>query len=757
MSRCLSVCLLIFLCGSLIPESAFGQDRNISGPWQFILRQPDENWMLPDFDDGQWRTAPGGFGTRETPNARVFTEWSTNNIWMRKKLKFDELPTKPALLIYHDEDAQVYLNGKLIAKFDGYITEYKVVELNAESIAQLKTGENLLAVHCRQSGGGQFIDVHVIDANAVPKLPEPPPETQPTISPLITQWGSEVTAENAWTEYPRPELQRSHWTNLNGNWDYAITELAGNRPSQWSGHILVPFALESKLSGVQRLLAPNEALWYHRTFLLDQMPAGRMLLNFEAVDFECEVWVNNQSVGKHVGGNIAFSFDISTAVKAGSNEIVIKVLDATGNTQLRGKQRLDPQGIWYTRVSGIWQTVWLEEVSKTAVRDIDFKTDITTGEATVTLALDGEMQTSDLLQVIVSDGDMVVARGDANGPIAKVKVLSPKLWSPQSPHLYDVQIQIQRGGQLLDSVKSYFAFREVGKSKDAKGNWILTLNHKPIFHWGPLDQGWWPDGLLTPPSDEAMQWEINWLKEAGFNMIRKHIKVEPRRYYYHCDRLGMMVWQDQVSAIKNPKWTRFETNPEEAQWTPEEHQQFMAEFEAMIQQLDHHPAIVIWTPYNEAWGQHLTMEVGQWAVKRDPTRLINIASGGNFWPVGDIADWHQYPHPGFPFDAERFKDFVLVVGEFGGHGWPVDGHLWDPNRRNWGYGGLPQNADEYKDRFVESIRLLIELKSQGIAAGVYTQTTDVEGEINGLLTYDRKVVKIPAEELKKITAPLVEN
>ena len=282
---------------------------------------------------------------------------------------------------------------------------------------------------------------------------------------------------------------------------------------------------------------------------------------------------------------------------------------------------------------------------------------------------------------------------------AEVTVPDAKLWSPESPHLYDIEVTLlSDSGEALDQVTTYAGIRDVGKVKDANGHWRFTLNGETIFHWGPLDQGWWPDGLLTPPSDEAMLFDIEWLKAAGFNMIRKHIKVEPRRYYYHCDRLGMMVWQDQVSGGVGrgqgwPEWTRLKPNPVDAKWPPKQHQQYMAELEEMIGSLESHPSIVCWVPFNEAWGQHQTVEVGQWTSKRDPSRLVNVASGGNFWPAGDIVDHHQYPHPGFPFDLNtngRFDDYIKVVGEFGGHGFPAQGHLWDANTRNWGYGGLPK-------------------------------------------------------------------
>jgi beta-galactosidase len=332
-----------------------------------------------------------------------------------------------------------------------------------------------------------------------------------------------------------------------------------------------------------------------------------------------------------------------------------------------------------------------------------------------------------------------------------------KLWSPDAPHLYDLEVTVlDQAGQIIDQVRSYAGIRTVGVQRDDDGHLRFTLNGQALFHWGPLDQGWWPDGLLTPPSDAAMKSDIEFLKSAGFNMIRKHIKVEPRRYYYHCDRLGMLMWQDHVSALKNPPWTTLRVNPTDAQWTDAEHAQFMREFAEMVDALDHFPCIVAWVPFNEAWGQHRTLEVGQWILERDPSRLVNIASGGNFWPVGHVVDAHHYPHPQFPFQPERFRDYVHVMGEFGGHGWPTPGHLWDDSPRNWGYGGLPQSLEEYEARYRQSIAMLKDLKARGISGGVYTQTTDVEGEINGLLTYDRKVQKLAPEKLREIHRGLVD-
>lgn len=738
--------------------------QEIVDTWRYTLTKPPVGWEQSDFDDSGWTEANGGFGTSDTPGSRVGTTWSTNNIWLRKSYRLDKVPANPNLWAHYDEDGEVYLNGTQVATLKGYIVEYKLVTIPADKRAALKEGKNVMAVHCGQKGGGQFIDVHLIDGDKAPKLPRP---TKPFLTELITKWGAEVKPDNAWTEYPRPELERRNWKNLNGQWDYAVTANdVTDTPSKWDGKILVPFCLESKLGGVQRLLDGSEALWYHRTFDAKVTPGMRQLLNLEAVDYRCEVFVNGKSVGKHTGGNTPFSFDITSAVKNGENQLVIRVEDETEAFQLRGKQVLNAHGIWYTQVSGIWQTVWLEEVPDRYIKDLKIATDAAARTITVKPVFEGIGQ----VKIVVKDGDKVVedytiiVRGDGTDEI-ELKIPDAKLWTPSTPHLYTLDVTLTcSDGKVADQVKSYAGIRTVGKMKDADGNWHFTLNGNIIFHWGPLDQGWWPDGLLTPPSDEAMLSDIEFLKSAGFNMIRKHIKVEPRRYYYHCDRLGMMLWQDQVSGGSGrnkdwPKWTRLQPNPVDAEWPAKQHEQFMYELNEMITLLESHPSIVCWVPFNEAWGQHKTLEVGAWVAKRDPSRLVNIASGGNWWPGGDIVDEHAYPHPAFPFglDKGRFDNYIKVVGEFGGHGWPVKGHIYDVNRRNWGYGDLPKTEDELKERYATSIKKLNDLRGRGIAAGVYTQTTDVEGEINGLLTYDRKVTKISAAELAKLHEKLFQK
>lgn len=749
--------LFVFVGGLGLPASASadGSDK----PWRYTFDQPADNWQQAEFDDTAWNQGRGGFGTRGTPAARIGTVWKTNDIWLRKSVRLDAVPEHPALLIHHDEDAEIYINGQQVLAVTGWSVDYAIVKISPQHQQALRAGENLIAVHCHQKTGGQYIDVHLVDGDN----PPPPPPAIPFQSELITQWGADLDAENVWAEYPRPQLARTNWQNLNGHWDYAVRPLANQAPanqaapSQWDGQILVPFCLESKLGGVQRLLGADETLWYRRTFDVSTDSSRRTLLNFEAVDYRCEVFLNGNSVGKHQGGNTPFSFDITDALRSGENELVVRVEDETEAWQLRGKQSLEPAGIWYTRVSGIWQTVWLEQVAASHLVDLKIHTDVTTGQIEIRPQIEGQQAVS-AVRLTVKDGEQTVAEVQGGTNRLAVAIPNAKLWSPTSPHLYTLEVALlDADGAVLDQVSSYTGIRSVGKIRDADGHLRMTLNGQPLFHWGPLDQGWWPDGLLTPPSDEAMLFDIEYLKAAGFNMIRKHIKVEPRRYYYHCDRLGMMVWQDQVSAGHNPPWTRLKPNPQDADWPDDQHAQFMLELERMIDLLENHPSIVVWVPFNEAWGQHRTVEVGKWTVERDPTRLVNVASGGNFWPAGDIVDHHSYPHPNFPFDPKRYRDFIKVVGEFGGHGYPVPGHLWDAERDNWGYGGLPKTEEEYRQRYVTSLEKLQQLMQQGIAAGVYTQTTDVEGEINGLMTYDRKQIKIPAKQLAEMHRRLLED
>lgn len=561
---------------------------------------------------------------------------------------------------------------------------------------------------------------------------------------MMTRWGKQVTPQNAWREYPRPQFRREDkWKNLNGLWQYSVGQQS-RIPEVYQGEILVPFPLESALSGVKRLLEPGETLWYRRTFR-HETPAGhRTHLHFEAVDYACRIYLNGTDIGSHLGSSDPFQFDITSALRAGENELIVSVIDETAATQTLGKQSLKPKGIYYTRVSGIWQTVWLEDVPARHFRMVKMKPRIAEGTLRVLPTLAGEPLKEERIVITVRDGDRVVGTADA---ALSVRIPDAKLWSPDQPHLYDITMDLYERDVLVDRVESYAAMREVGTIRGPAGQIRMTLNGKVIFHYGPLDQGWWPDGLLTPPSDEAMRFDVDFLKQAGFNMIRKHIKVEPRRFYAHCDRVGMLVWQDMPSTGGRPFWSKLAPNPVEDSWPADQHAQFITELKAMVSSLRNHPSIVMWIPFNERWGQHETIRVGQLMENLDVTRLLNIASGGNFFPVGDVADRHNYPEPMFPFEDRRFDDYVKVIGEFGGHGLVVAGHQWNPEMRNWGYGDLPATKEEYSQRYRKTFEQLMKLRRRGVAAGVYTQTTDVEGEVNGLMTYDREVQKMTAQEL----------
>lgn len=595
---------------------------------------------------------------------------------------------------------------------------------------------------------------------------------EPIRDKILTSWDEGITPENVWQEYPRPQMVREHWQNLNGLWEYAITLNSVKFPEDWQQSILVPFAIETPLSGVGKRIESNEVIWYRRSFELDMKDIERQLLNFEGVDYKCMVWVNGELAGSHTGGNLPFTFDITEIATSGTNELVLRVIDGTDDFdlyQLRGKQKRKNGGIWYTPSSGIWAPVWIESVPQTYIESLKLLADMN-GKLSAEANILGESNVN--IKVTVSLDGKIVSQKNTQSTALDLYVKNAKLWSPKSPTLYDLKIELLTpDGEVIDEVTSYVGFRTVGRASDEAGNWHFTLNGKILFHFGPLDQGWWPGGFLLPPSDEAIIWEMNYLKKAGFNMIRKHKKVEPRRYYYHADRLGFVIWQDQTSGgsggsewpkwkrlhalsdnyeVKNQNWWSDDSDPLDADWPIWAHEQYMSELKTMVDILYNHPSIVVWTTFNERWGQHQSLNVGTWIKTYDPSRLLNIASGGNFFEVGDIADQHQYPHPDFPLEVPLYNDYIKVVGEYGGHGWPVEDHLWETGEKSWGYGGLPKTLEEYQQRYIESCRVLGELKKKGISGGVYTQTTDVEREINGLITYDRKVMKIEPEKLYKI-------
>ena len=578
---------------------------------------------------------------------------------------------------------------------------------------------------------------------------------EPAGDRIMTEWASQVDPDNVLPEYPRPQMVREEWQNLNGLWSYAITPAESAKPAEFEGQILVPFAVESALSGVGRTLTENDALWYSREFSVPKKWKGsRIMLNFGAVDWKTEVYVDGKLAGEHVGGYDPFSFDITDLLSKGKkHNITVKVLDQTDKWyQPRGKQIMEPHGIWYTPVSGIWQTVWMEPVPETYIKSFTTVPDVPGAKLAVDVKVEN-MQPGDICRVQMYDGEFLA--GEGNGYKDAVWVTNPKLWAPENPFLYDLKVMIIRKGQIVDEITGYAAMREVSVARDADGHKRMLLNGEPLFQYGPLDQGWWPDGLYTAPTDEALAFDIEKTKEFGFNMIRKHVKVEPARWYYHCDRLGMLVWQDMPStACGDNEWGNHEYDTgTDSKITQEGKDNYYNEWKEIINDFKIFPSIVVWVPFNEAWGQFDTDEVVKFTREQDPSRLVNYASGGNFVKCsGDILDLHNYPDPEmYLYDPA----YVNVLGEYGGIGWPVEGHLWQKDR-NWGYVQY-QNGDQVLDVYESYAEELIDLIRKGFAAAVYTQTTDVEGEVNGLMTYDRKVVKLDVDRLSKINRTVIES
>jgi hypothetical protein len=573
-------------------------------------------------------------------------------------------------------------------------------------------------------------------------------------APMKTPWGEKVTAENAWRLYPRPQMQRDNWINLNGNWDYAVTKNAPSCPEKFDGKILVPFVIESSLSGVGRLLAPNETLWYRRSFDIDTKVTGkRIFLNFEQVDFRAMVFVNGREAGvPHEGGQMPFSYDITDLVKQGKNELVVSVWDPTtdfiGST---GKQSFVPRGCFYTRTSGIGGTVWIEEVPENHIASYRVTTDIDKGEVAFVFEAGSRIQYGQkgIVEIALSENKSI-KKEFRFGEKLVVKLPRPvELWSPENPKLYNFTATL---GQ--DVIKGYFGMRKIEVRKDDCGVLKIFFNNKPRFLIGTLDQGWWPDGLLTPPSEEAMAFDILKLKEMGYDMMRKHIKVEPRRYYYLCDKLGIILMQDMPSGRGNS-----------------EHRYgfYRREFKEMVDCLYNVPSIVCWIPYNEGWGQpgeFLTHTTLEWIRHYDPTRIVDGPSGWHDYEGGlahgkttkhkadgsveaaDLIDKHNYSkYPNmFPINSRR----ASFLGEFGGIGCRINGHMWTD--KTWGYGGTDKVNDLVwsQNRFIDLMNHVAKLSHGGLAGCVYTQTTDVEAENNGLITYDRKVIKFNVAALREV-------
>ena len=622
---------------------------------------------------------------------------------------------------------------------------------------------------------------------------------------MLTPWGEKVTSENAWRGYPRPQMVRADWTNLNGDWDYAITDIdkTSARPEKWDGKIRVPYALEAPLSGCGgRLLEPHQYLWYTRKLTLDPKPGERILLHFGAVDFRAIVFLGHDEVGAtpHEGGQLPFTVDLTPYAKKGENTLTVLVWDPTeAHINSRGKQSFKTYACFYTRMSGIWQTVWMETVPEKHIADYDVVTDIDAGTVTLTFKVDGLRYGDDECGIVeickqpLSNAELsrtgapmnnsaitqlhnsTITQSSKFRPGEPCTIKMPagfKLWSPESPALYDFTAKFGK-----DEIKGYFGMRKFEKRKDAKGVLRFFLNNKPYYVMGTLDQGWWPDGLLTPPSEEAMAFDIQTLKDCGFNAMRKHIKVEPLRYYALCDKMGLLLLQDMPSTSHSAH------DPYHWEVT-KGYDLYRRELKGLVDLLRKVPSIVIWVPYNEGWSQHdpfLTHTTLDFVKKYDPTRLVDGPSGWCDFEGGrttlpgkkgrhptqhlsadkceaaDIVDHHEYRGPGMiPVNDRR----ITFLGEFGGLGHPVAGHIWreydqgkvlGEKTGNWGYGGIEdtKTPEGLEKTYLGLMDRLGDLAEKGLAGSIYTQTTDVEIEINGLLSYDRKVLKYKADVLKK--------
>ena len=572
---------------------------------------------------------------------------------------------------------------------------------------------------------------------------------KPAGNKIKTSWGEQLDPKNVLPEYPRPIMERNDWKNLNGLWKYAITPKGTPAPAAYQGDILVPFAVESSLSGVGKMINEKEELWYQRTFDVPSAWRGKqILLHFGAVDWKAEVWVNDVKVGEHTGGFTPFYFDITSVLNKGNNDLVVKVWDPSDRgEQPRGKQIANPHGIWYTPVTGIWQTVWLEPVATQYITNLKTTPDIDNNSVKVEVA--ANTTSADKVEVKVFDGKNLVAKGAAlNGvPVELAMPANAKLWSPDSPFLYNMEVTLYKDGKAIDQVKSYTAMRKFSIRKGQNGITRLQLNNKDYFQFGPLDQGWWPDGLYTAPTDEALVYDLKKTKDFGYNMVRKHVKVEPARWYTHCDQLGLIVWQDMPNGGPSPQWqARNYFNGTEVIRSAASEANYRKEWKEIIDCLYSYPSIAVWVPFNEAWGQFKTPEIVAWTKEYDPSRLVNPASGGNHYTCGDILDLHHYPGPNmFLYDPRR----ATVLGEYGGIGLVVEGNTWVKDKKNWGYVKF-NTSDEVTNEYIKYGKHLLELIRKGFSAAVYTQTTDVEGEINGLMTYDRKVIKMNEAKVREI-------
>lgn len=594
--------------------------------------------------------------------------------------------------------------------------------------------------------------------------------------PIATRWACAVSPTNAWPEYPRPQLVRADWQSLNGLWEYAITDRDASAPKHYAGRILVPYPLESALSGVKKTLKPDQLLWYRRQI---HMPSGkingRVLLHFGAVDYEATVYLNGRQLGAHRGGYQSFTFDITDGLEQGDNELIVRAYDPTEHgANPQGKQKLNAQWMFYSPCSGIWQTVWLEHVPSTYIESLQLTPDVDRAEVRVEVRVNGEWERHSI-EAVVCSGEKVQLRQtiDQRGALS---IDQPRLWSPEDPYLYDLELRLIKDGQVVDAVKSYFGLRKIEIKADSEGRARIYLNNRYTYNLAVVDQGFWPDGLYTAPSDAALEFDVQAAKALGFNTIRKHLKIEPQRWYYHCDRLGLLVWQDMPSS-KND--------------SPQARSEFEREIAENLHQLHNHPSITTWVLFNEGWGTFDQERLARWMKQADPSRLLNGHSGpydqlreshwgrsreprqlleplggtrasiadvqqleaAESWMTGDMADIHFYPGPRmFPARADR----ASVTGEHGSFGVHIEGHVWNElGRVGVGLGGAAMSPQQMMSAYSATTEKLKGLEKEGLSGSAYFQIADVEGEHQGFFTYDRAIAKVPLAEIARINSEII--
>ena len=712
--------------------------------WKYVTEAPaSEEWMNPTFDDAAWTEGLSSFGNKRS-NYAINTTWATNDIWLRKKvnLKDFSLADMKSLELYVvcDGEFQVYVNGIQVLTQTGTGVKKETITFSDEVInAIVPTGEATIAVHVYRKLGQKIFDAS-LTCYMSGKFTTTKWEMKQ--GPLTSIFAKDIDVENVWGEYPRPQMVREEWQNLNGIWELQplLKEKEGMPEDAYSMEILVPFPVESPISGI---METYDRFAYRRTFTVPKKWKERnLLIHFEAVDWECEVYVNGQHVGTHQGGYDPFKFDVTKYLTdAEEQELVVKVFDPTDKGgQPRGKQTLSPGGIMYTSTSGIWQSVWMEPVENTYIEKYTAVPNVDKSSVSVKVTTNASKEGKAVIKV--KDGKKVVATAEAAiDENVVISVPDAKLWSPDSPFLYNLEIALVENGETVDAVEGYFGMRKISLGKDA-GYTRMFLNNEPLFHIGPLDQGFWPDGLYTAPTDAAMLYDIQATKQMGFNMIRKHIKVEPRRWYYHCDRLGMLVWQDMPSGasyggvgIDQP--------------------QFKKELTAMVENLYNAPSIIMWIIFNESQGRHDVDGLVNHVRKLDGSRLINLDSqyGTHSTYIGDVWDVHHYPNPAYV--ACPNKNIANVCGEYGGLKYKEEGHIWGSG--DWGYATM-NSRKELMDTYEQYVYDLIKFRDFfGLGGAVYTQTTDVEIEINGLITYDRAVEKVDLAKMAEINKRVVSS